>query len=157
GPAGLPRVSRRAVLAAVLAFAVLWGTAGIGVYKLLGSRRGVVAQRAVRPDEAGAGVDPALARLPGTLHLVQGGALYRLQQGRFAAELPAGGWGQPSLLPGGQGLVLVKRDPAGYSDLYRVDATGRAQQLTHDQGRGAVPGIDPGTQLVTQYWAMFPR
>jgi Tol biopolymer transport system component len=71
--------------------------------------------------------------------------------------LPAGGWGQPSLLPGGQGLVLVKRDPSGFSDLYRVDATGRTQQLTHDQGKGAVQGTDPGGQLVTQYWAMFPQ
>jgi WD40 repeat protein len=150
-------VSRGAVLAAVLGFAVLWGAAGIGVYKVLGSRRGAIAERAARPDQANAGVNPALAALPGTLYLVQGGALYRLQKGQFTAVLPAGGWGQPSPLPGGKGLVLMKRDPHGFSDLYRLDTTGHAIQLTHDQGKGAVAGIDPGTQLVTQYWAMFPR
>jgi hypothetical protein len=150
-------VSRGAILAVVLAFAVLWGSAGIGVYKLLGSRRGTFAQRAARPDEAGANVNPALARLPGTLYLVQSGALYRLQKGRFTTMLQAGGWGQPSALPDGQGLVLMKRDASGFSDLYRVDASGHTQQLTHDQGKGARQGIDPGVQLVTQYWAMFPR
>lgn len=149
-------MSRGAVVAVVLAFAVLWGSAGVGVYKLLGSRRAGVAERAARPDEAGASVNPALARLPGTLYLVQGGALYRLQKGRFTTVLQAGGWGQPSLLPSGS-LVLMKRDPSGFSDLYRVDGSGRTQQLTHDQGKGARQGIDPGVQLVTQYWAMFPR
>jgi hypothetical protein len=150
-------MSRGAIVAVVLAFTVLWGSAGVGVYKLLGARRGTIAQRAARPDEAGASVNPALARLPGTLYLAQGGALYHLQKGRFATALQAGGWGQPALLPGGQGLVLMKRDPSGFSDLYRVDGSGRTQQLTHDQGKGARQGVDPGVQLVTQYWAMFPR
>ena len=150
-------MSRGALLAVVLALAVLWGSAGVGVYKLLGSHRAAFNQRAARPDEAGSSVNPALAALPGTLYLVQDGTLYHLQKGRFTSVLPAGGWGQPSLLPGGLGLVLMRRDPSGYSDLYRVDAAGRTQQLTHDQGRGAVQGIDPGNQLVTQYWAMFPR
>ena len=150
-------MSRGGVAAVVVAFAVLWGSAGFGVYRLLGSHRGMIAARAARPGDAGAGVSPELARMPGTLYLVQDGALYRLNQGKFTTVLQPGGWGQPSLLPGGQGLVLMKRDPSGFSDLYRIDATGRAQQLTHDQGKGAVQGIDPGGQLVTQYWAMFPR
>jgi hypothetical protein len=145
------------ILAVVLAFAVLWGAAGVGVYKVLGSRRGAIAEKAAKPGEAGAGVNPALAHLPGTVYIVQDGALYRLQAGQFSPVLAASGWGQPSVLPGGQGIVLMKRDPSGYSDLYRVDATGHAQQLTHDNGRGASQGIDPGSQLVTQYWAMFPR
>lgn len=150
-------MSRGAALAAALALAVLWGTTGLGVYKLLGSRRGTFAQQAARPDQVSSNVNPALARLPGTLYLVQGGALYRLQQGRFTRALAAGGWGQPSFLPSGQALVLVKRDASGFSDLYRVDTAGHTQQLTHNQGRGAIPGVDPGAQLVTQYWAMFPR
>jgi WD40-like Beta Propeller Repeat len=155
-PQGGRGIGRGGVLAIVLAFAVLWGSAGVGVYKLLGSRRGAIAQRAARPGEAGAGVNPALAHLPGTVYLVQDGALYRLQQGRFTPVLGAGGWSQPSTLPDGS-VVLVKRDPSGYSDLYRIDTAGRLQQLTHDNGKGAVQGIDPGGQLVTQYWAMFPR
>jgi hypothetical protein len=150
-------VNRGAIVAVVLAFTVLWGSAGIGVYKLLGSRRGTFAQRAARPGEAGGSVNPALARLPGTLYLAQGGALYRLQKGRFTTMLQAGGWGQPAVLPGGQGLLVMKRDPSGFSDLYRSDASGHTQQLTHDQGKGAKQGIDPGGQLVTQYWAMFPQ
>lgn len=151
-----PSLSRGGLLAIVLAFAVLWGSAGVGVYKLLGSRRTSFAQRAAKPGEAGAGVNPVLAHLPGTAYLVQDGALYRLQQGQFTTVLPAGGWGQPSMLPGGQGVVLVKRDPSGFSDLYRVDPAGHLTQLTHDKGKGAVQGTDPGSQLVTQYWAMFP-
>jgi hypothetical protein len=61
------------------------------------------------------------------------------------------------VLAGGQGLVLVKRDPSGFSDLYRTDGSGRVQQLTQNQGQGAVQGRDPGDQVVTQYWAMYPR
>jgi hypothetical protein len=150
-------MSRGAIVAVVLGFTILWGSVGVGVYKLLGSRRGTFAQRAARPDEAGASVNPALARLPGTLYLAQGGALYRLEKGKFITVLQAGGWGQPSPGPGGQGVVLMKRDASGFSDLYRIDASGRTQQLTHDQGKGARQGIDPGVQLITQYWAMFPR
>src|SRR5262249_2788166 len=34
---------------------------------------------------------------------------------------------------------------------------GRPVPVTQDQGQGAVQGRDPGSQLVTQYWAMYPR
>jgi hypothetical protein len=139
-----------------LGLVVLWASGGIGAYLVLGSHRTTVAKGAARPGEAAAKVNPALVRLPGTLYLVQDGALYRLQHGRFTTVLKPGGWAQPRALPGGQGLVLVKRDPAGFSDLYRTDGNGGSQQLTHDQGQGAVPGKDPGGQVVTQYWAMYP-
>jgi hypothetical protein len=115
-----------------------------------------VARQAARPGEAAAAVNPALAKLPGVLYVAQDGAMYRLQQGRFTTLLQPGGWSQPAALPGGGGLLLVKRDPSGFSDLYRSDSAGHVQQLTHDQGRGAQPGPDPGTQVVTQYWAMHP-
>jgi hypothetical protein len=144
-------------LAIAVGLAVLWGSAAAGVYLELSSHRSGVARQAARPGEAAAAVNPALARLPGTLYLVQDGALYRLQQGRFTAILQPGGWSQPAALPGGGGVILVRRDPSGFSDLYRADAAGKVQQLTHDQGRGAAPGPDPGTQVVTQYWAMHPR
>jgi hypothetical protein len=140
-----------------LGLVLLWVSGGIGTFLFLSSHRTTVNRHAARPGDAAAPVNPALARLPGTLYLVQDGALYRLQQGRFTNVLKAGGWSQPRVLPGGQGLVLVKRDPTGFSDLYRVDAGGGLQQLTHDAGRGAVPGKDPGGQLVTQYWAMYPQ
>ncbi len=144
-------------MAAVIGLLVLWVASGVGVYTFLAAHRTDVARQAARPNESGASVNPALARLPGTLYVVQDGALYRLQQGKFAVVLPSGGWTQPSLLPGGQGLILVRRDPAGFSDLYRVDGAGHTQQLTSNQGQGAQPGRDPGDQLVTQYWAMYPR
>jgi len=144
-------------IAVAVGLAVLWVFGGVGVYLALGAHRSGVAQKAARPGQAGAAVNPALARLPGTLYLVQDGAVYSLQRGRFGTVLGAAGWSQPAALGGGQGLVLVKRDQAGFSDLYRADGGGRVQQLTHDQGRGAVPGPDPGVQLVTQYWAMYPR
>ncbi len=145
--------ARRVVTIACLL--ALWGAGGVGTYSVLGSHRSVAARKAGRPDQAT--VNPALAGLPGTLYLVQGGALYRLQQGRFTTVLKAGGWAQPRVLPGGQSLVLVRRDPSGYSDLYRTNASGATVQLTRDQGRGAVQGTDPGSQLVTQYWAMYPQ
>ena len=136
---------------------LLWGGSGVGVYLFLGSHRSDLARKAARPNESAASVNPALARLPGTLFLAQEGALYRLQRGRFTTVLGAAGWAQPAALPGGQGLVLVKRDPSGFSDLYRMSNGGRPEPLTQDQGQGAVQGRDPGGQLVTQYWAMYPR
>ena len=137
---------------------LLWISSGVGVYLFLGSHRSDLTRRAARPSESGAGLNPALARLPGTLFLTQEGAIYRLQGGRFTTFLTAGGWTQPAALPGGEGLIVVKRDPSGFSDLYRMGAAGgRPVQLTQDQGQGAVQGRDPGSQLVTQYWAMYPR
>lgn len=137
--------------------ALLWASSAVGVYLYLGAHRSHIGSQAFNPDQLGAHLNPALARLPGTIYLVQNGALYRLSRGKFTAVLPAGGWTQPAVLPGGQGLVLVKRDQSGFSDLYRVDSGGHAVPITHDQGNGAVPGPDPGVQLVTQYWAMYPR
>ena len=144
-------------VAVAVAFALLWGAGGAGVYVLLGSHRSALAGPAARPGESGSAVSPLLAALPGSLYLIQGGALYRLQRGQFTTILPAGGWTQPAALPAGQGLIVVRRDASGFSDLYRVDAAGHTQQLTRDQGQGGVPGRDPGGQVVTQYWAMYPR
>ena len=144
-------------LAIALGLLVLWVSGGVGTYAFLAAHRSGVARRAAHPGESGASVNPALARLPGTLYLVQDGALYRLQRGRFTAVLRAGGWTQPAVLPSGQALLVVKRDGSGFSDLYRVDGNGQAEQLTHNQGQGAVAGRDPGGQVVTQYWAMYPR
>ncbi len=144
-------------LAIAVGLVLLWASGGIGAYLLLGSHRTTAARGAARPGESAARVNPALVRLPGVLYLIQDGALYRLQQGRFTTVLKPAGWAQPRALPNGQGLVLVRRDPSGFSDLYRADGAGGTQQLTHDQGQGAVPGKDPGAQLVTQYWAMYPH
>ena len=141
-----------------VALALLWVSSGVGVYLFLGSYRSDLTRRAARPNESAASLNPALARLPGTLFLAQEGAIYRLQAGRFTTLLAAGGWTQPAVLPGGEGLIVVKHDPSGFSDLYRVGTVGgRPVPLTQDQGQGAVQGRDPGSQLVTQYWAMYPR
>lgn len=79
-------------VAIAVGLVLLWGTSGVGVYLFLGSHRSDLARKAARPNESGARVNPALAKLPGTLFLAQEGAMYRLQRGRFVrcSGQPAG-------------------------------------------------------------------
>src|SRR5262249_41739914 len=109
----LRRWSAPAALALV-AIASLWIATGFGVYLALAAHRSTLADQVSRPETRRAGGTP-LQRLPGTLYLVQGGTLYRLQHGTFTRLLGAtrtATWTMPAVSPGGQSLVVVRRDYA---------------------------------------------
>ena len=95
-----------------------------------------------RPNEITA---PAL---PGTIYLVQGGALYRFEHGSFARITAEEGWTQPAMSPDGRQMVAVQRR-LNSSDLFLLTTTGRTvSQLTHN-GSPSVPE--------SNHWAFYPR
>jgi hypothetical protein len=143
------RWSLGSILALVLAVAVWIGT-GTGVYVYLGSHRSTLAAQAQKPGE-GQRRDGPINHLPGTLYLVQDGTLYQLRRGTFTAILTwpggAGGWTQPAVAPGGQLLLVVRRDYAS-SDLFQVDPAGHTlNQLTHNANK----------TVELNHWAFYPR
>jgi len=114
---------------------------GVGVYEAAGYLRG---HRNVvhRPTEVSA------PSLPGTIYVVQNGAIYRFQHGNFAQITSEGGWMQPSAAPNHQ-LVAVRRQ-GNYSDLYLLSAASgkTVTQLTHDSSTRAVED---------NHWVFYPR
>lgn len=95
-----------------------------------------------RPNEI---IAPAL---PGTVYLVQGGALYRFRNGSFTQITPESGWMQPAMSPGGREMVAVQRK-TNYSDLFLLTASGRpTSQLTHNNA-SALPEYN--------HWVFHPR
>jgi Tol biopolymer transport system component len=84
--------------------------------------------------------------LPGTIYLVQSGAIYRFQKGSFTQITSESGWMQPSSAPNGQ-LVAVRRQ-GNYSDLYLLATSGRTiSRLTHDASR----------KVESNHWVFYPR
>jgi hypothetical protein len=84
--------------------------------------------------------------LPGTMYLIQSGAIYRFQKGTFTQITSEAGWMQPSAAPNNR-LVVVRRQ-GNYSDLYLLTTEGRTvSQLTHDAS---------GT-VEANHWVFYPR
>ena len=113
---------------------------GIGVYHAAGYLK---AGRAVvhNPSEV------SVESMPGTMYVVQQGAIYRFQHGGFTQLTPEAGWVQPSVDPRGGRLVAVQRKQ-NYSDLYMVSTSGRVvSQLTHNQS----------SQVEGNHWTFYPR
>ena len=136
---------------AMLLIAVVWASSATGVYLYLAAHRSAAATPAKKPGQGRQQKDAPISRLPGTLYLVQDGALYQLQRGTFATVLHtpggAGRWAQPGLGPHGQGLLVVRRD-YGFSDVYSVDVAARSQvQLTHNASR----------VVELNHWSFYPR
>ncbi len=129
----------RSLLVAVLVLAML--LFGLGVYFAAGLLK--ADHIAVhRPSEITA---PAL---PGTIYLVQGGALYRFQHGSFTQITQESGWMQPAMSPDGRVMVAVQR-LLNSSDLFLLTTTGRPiSQLTHNSAP-AVPE--------SNHWVFYPR
>ena len=122
-----------ALVVAMLAF-------GAGVYYVAGSLR---ANHHVvhKPTDASA------ASLPGTMYVVQAGAIYRFQHGKFTKVTSESGWMQPAAAPNNQ-LVAVRREQ-NFSDLYLLSADGRTvAQLSHDSSTRAVED---------NHWIFYPR
>jgi TolB protein len=112
---------------------------GVGVYHVAGAFK--TDHNAIRRPTA-----ITAPPLPGTMYVVQAGALYRFQHGAFTQITSDGGWMQPAAGPGRQ-LVAVRREP-NHSDLYLLSTSGRqVAQLTHNSS-GSVEG---------SHWAFYPR
>ncbi len=85
--------------------------------------------------------------LPGTIFVVQGGAIYRFSEGKFTQVTSEAGWMQPAADPSGSRLVAVRRQ-ANVSDLFILQLSGRAgASFTHDGS----PTIE------NNHWAFYPR
>jgi len=130
-------VKRRAIAAGLVAAMLAFGA---GVYATVGMLR--AGHHTVhRPSETSA------RALPGTMYVVQAGAIYRLQHGAFKQITGEGGWMQPSAAPDGR-LVAVSRQP-NFSDLYLLDGNGRiVSQLSHNSATRAVED---------NHWTFYPR
>jgi len=129
---------KRWVIAAGLVAAML--AFGAGVYATAAMLR--AGHHTVhRPTEVSA---PAL---PGTMYVVQAGAIYRFQHGAFKQITDESGWMQPSAAPDGR-LVAVSRQP-NFSDLYLLDGNGKVvSQLSHNSSTRAVED---------NHWTFYPR
>jgi hypothetical protein len=133
---------------AILLIATVWMAFGAAVYVYLGAHRSTLAAKAKKPGEEIK--EGPIARLPGTLYLVQAGALYRLQRGVFTQVLSApggaSGWTQPSFMADGK-LLVVRKDYAS-SDIYEFDpSNGTRSQMTHNASR----------VVESNHWAFYPR
>jgi Tol biopolymer transport system component len=121
------------LVAAMIAF-------GAGVYLAAGHLRGGRPDVHKPTDESG-------PSLPGTVYVVQSGAIYRLQKGSFRQITGEQGWMQPSAAPNHQ-LVAVRRE-RNYSDMYLLSDSGETVgQLTHDESKVSVE---------SNHWAFYPR
>jgi Tol biopolymer transport system component len=129
---------KRALISAGLVAAML--AFGFGVYQAAGHLRGTRTE--VRKPSEG-----AAPSLPGTVYVVQAGAIYRLQHGSFTQITAEEGWMQPSAAPENQ-LVAVKLEK-NYSDMYLLSDSGDTlAQLTHDASKVSVE---------SNHWVFYPR
>ncbi len=133
-------MSRTATRAVILALAAAFGFA---VFAGLGHLRSGGARPATAANQT-----EALLTVPGTVYLASGGALFRMQGGRFTQLQPASGhWSQPAVTPDHRSLVAVSRDGQA-SDLVLLDAGGRLQsRLTANASR----------TVENNHWAFYPR
>jgi Tol biopolymer transport system component len=115
---------------------------GIGVYHAAGYLKGS-RPTLQRPTQITA---PAL---PGTMYVVQSGAIYRFSHGSFTQITADDGWMQPAASPDGNQLVVVRRE-ANYSDMYLLSTTGKPMaQLSHNSA--------PGVAAEDNHWSFYPR
>lgn len=113
---------------------------GIGVYHAAGLLKGSHGT-IHRPTEISA------RPVPGTMYVVQAGAIYRFQRGSFTQITPENGWMQPAPAPDHQ-LVAVRRQP-NYSDLYVLTTSGKTvAQLSHNSSTVAAE---------ENHWTFYPR
>lgn len=125
---------------------VLMVVFGFGVYFTLGSTRSSVVNRAASTPPPPVSAKPAFT-LPGTIFVVQAGALYSFRGGSFTQLGQPGGWAQPAASPDAGHLVAVKR-AFNVSDLYQLGLDGSVQkQLTHNSAR----------IVEVNQWAFYPR
>jgi hypothetical protein len=121
---------------------------GLGTYLFFGSHQSAIRLHPKTPVQVRA-APPALL-LPGTLYLVQGGAVYSLSAGKFTQLTDAAGWVQVAAIPGGNGLIAVKRSII-HSDLYELGLDGHVvAQLTHNAAPSRFSDIG------ANHWSFYP-
>jgi Tol biopolymer transport system component len=119
---------------------------GFGVYFSLGSTRSAIVNHPASPPPPPVSAKPAFT-LPGTIYVIQSGALYSFRGGSFTQLGQPGGWAQPAASPDGSHLVAVKR-AFNVSDLYQIGLDGSVQkQLTRNSAR----------IVEVNQWAFYPR
>jgi len=133
-----PQIAARASIALILIVAM--GLFGLGVYRAASLFKSS-ATAVQRP------TGTTFPALPGTMYVVQDGAIYRFANGSFRQVTSESGWIQPSLSPDGSRLVVARRS-LNRSDLFVLSPLGRVLlQLTHNQS----PSVE------TNHWAFYPR
>lgn len=129
---------RRPLISAALVILML--AFGVGVYQAAGYLK-AGRPHVQRPSQTTGPV------LPGSLYVVQAGALYRYQHGKFTQITKDNGWMQPAADPSGNRLVAVSRE-ANHSELYLMDRDGSGlAQLTHNAS----------STVELNHWAFYPR
>jgi len=121
---------------------------GVGSYLYLGAQQSKIAAPPLTPTAAQP--SPNAFRLPGTLVVAQGGALFSLSNGRFHQLTTLNGWMQPSFMPNGN-LLVIKRSSI-YSDVWTMSRLGTPiSRLTNN--------IAPPRSYDTgdNHWAFYPR
>ncbi|MHB8614279.1 MAG: TolB family protein [Candidatus Dormibacteraceae bacterium] len=131
-----PLVRWLASVALVLAMSAF----GVGVYHAAGYLKATHAH-VQQPGQTSGPV------VPGTIFVVQSGAIYRYEHGRFRKITTESGWMQPAADPNGSSLVAVRRQ-ANASDLYLLSPYGRVEtQLTHNSS----------STIEANHWVFYPR
>ncbi len=129
---------RRALISGVLVILML--AFGVGVYQAAGYLK-AGRPHVQRPSQT---TGP---NLPGVLYVVQAGALYRYQHGKFAQITKDNGWMQPAADPTGNRLVAVSRE-GNHSELYLMDRGGSVlAQLTQNAS----------STVEMNHWVFYPR
>ncbi|GAC1509097.1 MAG: hypothetical protein NVS1B3_10830 [Candidatus Dormibacteraceae bacterium] len=133
-----------------IALAAVMVVCGLTSYLYLGTRQSRVATVVQKPPSASP--QAHAFTLPGTIYLVQSGALYSYSAGRFHQLTAEEGWTQPALYPDGSALVAVKRSLM-YSDVYALTRFGQVGgRFTYNEA-SARDRWDTGANA----WSFYPR
>jgi Tol biopolymer transport system component len=140
-------VIARFILAVALAAVMV--VVGTFSFIYLGSKQSKVAAPVEKPTVSSPRAQALV--LPGTLYLTQSGALYDLSAGRFHQLTSEAGWTQPSAMPDGNSLVVVRQNPL-FSDVYVMNRFGNViRQVTAN----AAPSRS--TDIGANHWSFYPR
>jgi Tol biopolymer transport system component len=130
-----------------VALTVVMVVTGVSTYVYIGTRHSKVTEAPLKPTAAEP--TPHQFVLPGTLYVVQNGALYSLNAGRYRQITSEAGWMEPALVPDGN-LVIVRRQ-GFFSDVFEINVFGRTlRQMTNNQAPRR--SYDTGDN----HWSFYP-
>jgi Tol biopolymer transport system component len=138
GETSSPRTFVHLLIAVFLALAMF--AFGFGVYFAAGYLK--ASRQVIQLPDKTTGV-----ALPGTIYVVQSGAIYKFVNGSFTAITAQSGFMQPAVSPDRSQLVAVRRYQ-NWSDLYRMDLNGKALTRLTNNTSSVVEG---------NHWIFYPR